>query len=80
MDASLFPEPDSEFGYSEHELTSILGDRMANFHEYMLMKLYALGGQGAVYYPSDESRYVEHVIRLARFCCLVGRSRLALGL
>lgn len=37
-----------------------MGDRMADFHEYMDMKTYALGDRGPVYYPTDVHRYVEH--------------------
>lgn len=60
MDASLLPEPDSELGYSAHQLTGIFGDRMADFHLYMMMKAHALGDRGPVYYTSDVHRYVEH--------------------
>lgn len=67
MDASLLPEPDSELGYSEHQLSGILGDRIADFHEYMDMKTHVFGGRGPVYYPTDVRRYVEH-----RFAASVG--------
>lgn len=60
MDASLLPEPDSELGYSEHQLTGIFGDRMADFHEYMMMKAHAFGDRGPVYNASDVHRYVDH--------------------
>ncbi|NHI16781.1 hypothetical protein [Microbacterium excoecariae] len=59
MDSRLLPEPDSELGYSEQQLAGILGDRMADFREHMLMKTYAIGERGSVYYPSDVHRYVE---------------------
>lgn len=60
MDASLFPEPDSDLGYSEQQLIGVLGDRMVDFHEYMDMKTYALRDRGPVYYPTDVHRYVVH--------------------
>ncbi len=61
MDSRLLPEPDSDLGYSESQLASILGHRIEEFHEYMLMKTYALAQDGsAVYYPGDVHRYVEH--------------------
>ncbi|MGW9111924.1 hypothetical protein [Microbacterium sp. NPDC055683] len=62
MDSRLLPEPDSELGYSEQQLAGILGDRMADFREHMLMKTYAIGESGPVYYPSDVHRYVEHML------------------
>ncbi len=35
---------------------------MADFREHMLMKTYAIGESGPVYYPSDVHRYVEHML------------------
>lgn len=71
MDASLLPTPDSELGHSEHQHIGIFGDRMADFHEYMIMKAYAHGDRGSVYYPSDVRCYVEHRLppRSAPFSC-----------
>lgn len=62
MDSRLLPAHDNELGYSEQQLVGILGDRMADFREHMIMKTYANGESGPVYYPSDVHRYVEHML------------------
>lgn len=62
MYTSLLHEPDCELGYSKQQLVGILGGRMADFHDYMIMKTYVFDDRGAVYYPSDVHRYVEHML------------------
>jgi hypothetical protein len=65
--ADPLPEPDHEYGYSESLLEGVLGDHMARFHEYMMMKTYAIGAVGPVYYPHDVRRFVDYyVTRTAR--------------
>lgn len=56
------PEPDHELGYSEELLAGVLGEHLAKFHEYMMMKTYAIGPHGPVYYPSDVRRFVDHYV------------------
>lgn len=40
----------------------MLGEHLAKFHEYMMMKTHAMGSRGAVYYPSDVRRFVDHYV------------------
>ncbi|WP_068480947.1 hypothetical protein [Pseudoclavibacter helvolus] len=69
------PEPDCGLGFSGGLLVEYLGDRMGDFHLYMLMKTYGIcsgsdvcsEAHGPVYYPSDVAWFVSHMRRARGF-------------
>lgn len=67
MPDQVIPEPECRFGFSERQLAELLGHRMAEFREYMLMKAHprcegvdCSEPHDDVYYAHDVRRFVEH--------------------